>query len=116
MPSGIRSKFTVLVALVFVVIPFFGIWVYFHLGSISLICNCVPGDLFPKWASESSVIGGVFTLLPILFADWYLWTRWRSYRREKVLAKTYRAKHEPWYAKTGSERPTGPIKNKPYEE
>jgi cadmium resistance protein CadD (predicted permease) len=115
-PVRLRDRLAIYIAIVFMGIPALGIWIYIHLGAIDLICSCVPGDLFPKWAPESSAIGGIFTLLPMLFANWYLWTRWRSYRLAKKVAAEYQEKHNPWYTKTGADRTTGPIINKPYEE
>jgi cadmium resistance protein CadD (predicted permease) len=111
-PIRLRDKTAVYLAIVFFGIPVLGFWIFVHLGSIDLICSCVPFNMFPKWASESSLIGGIFTLIPIFFADWFVWTRWHSYRQRKVWSAKYADDNKPWYAKTGEERPKGPIKNK----
>jgi hypothetical protein len=71
--------------------------------------------LFPEWSVGANTLGGVVSLLAMMFGNWYLWTRWRSYRLEKKVAAAYQKKHDPWYTKTGDERPKGPIKNKYYE-
>ena len=77
------------------------------LGAIDLICSCVPDDLFPKWAPESSAIGGIFTLLPMLFANWYLWTRWRSYRLAKKSPLNTRRNTIPGTPKQAPTEPQG---------
>ncbi|MEE8046950.1 MAG: hypothetical protein V3T49_08920 [Dehalococcoidia bacterium] len=115
-PIRLRDRIAVYLGIIFFGIPVLGFWVFVHLSAIDMICNCVPFNMFPEWAPKSIWIAGLFSLIPILFADWFVWTRWRSYRREKKWSKKYANKHSPWYAKTGSERPEGPIKNKPYEE
>jgi cadmium resistance protein CadD (predicted permease) len=114
-PVKLHNRVVIYLGIIFIGLPILGIWVFFHLSAIDLICKCVPYNMFPEWAPTSIWIAGLFTLIPLLFADWFVWTRWRSYRMEEKLAKIYAEKHAPWYTKTGDDRPTGPIKNKYYE-
>lgn len=98
-PIRLRDRISVYLAFFWLGIPVLLFWVYIHGGAVDMICDCVPGGFFTKWAPESRVIGGVVTLAAMLFADWYLWVRWRSYRREKKWSKKYADEHAPWYAK-----------------
>ena len=98
-PVKLRHRLSIYFAFIWLGIPVLLFWIFIHMGAVDLICNCVPGRFFPKWAPETRMIGGVVTLAAILFADWFLWVRWRSYRREKKWAAAYTEKHAPWYAK-----------------
>ncbi|MDP7262656.1 MAG: hypothetical protein QF676_08690 [Dehalococcoidia bacterium] len=114
-PIRLHDKTAVYIAIVVVGILVLGFWIFVHLGSVNLICICVPFNMFPKWAPESSAIGGILTLIPMLFADWFAWTRWHSSRQQKKWSARYAEENKPWYAETGVNRPKSLINDKPYE-
>lgn len=114
-PIPLRNKIAVYLGIVFIGLPVLVIWVFFHLSAIDLICNCVPYNMFPERTPASIWIAGLLILPPLLFADWSVWTRWRSYTMENIFSKVYAEQHVPWYAKTGDDRPAEPDKNKYYE-
>ena len=114
-PIPLRNKIAVYLGIILIGLPVLVIWVFFHLSAIDLSCNCVPYNMFPEWTPTSIWIFGLLILTPLLFADWSVWTRWRSYRMEKKFSKIYAERHVPWYTKTGDDRPAEPIKNKYYE-
>ena len=93
-------------------IPLF--WVFFHMAALDFVCNCAGIDA-PDWAPESRIFGAVIIGVPLLVTDWFVLWKWRDHRRKEKWGKKYTAEHLPWYAKTGKDRPTKPIKNKYYE-
>lgn len=78
---------------IFLGIPALLIFAFIHLGVIDMACGCVPLGLFPDWGGGVRIFAALFTGIPLGFADWFVWTRWRSHRLETRLAKAYREKH-----------------------
>ncbi len=117
-PTPVREKLWVKLlfypALIFIGLPALVVWVGMHLVGLSFICDCavIPS---PDWAFASRWFGAIVVMIPLLLADWFVIWKWRDHRRKEKWAKKYAAEHQPWYAKTGSDRPTTPIKNEPYE-
>ncbi len=86
-------------ALIFLGIPALLLLILIHLGVVDLICNCVPFGLFTDLTPGSRIFAAGVTAIPVGLADWFVWTRWRSYRRESKWANAYREKHLPDYAR-----------------
>lgn len=117
-PTPVRDKLWVRIvyypAIIFFGIPAITIWVLLHVSAIDFACNCTPiGEII--FATDLRISGAILTGAPLLIADWFVWWKWRDHRRKVKQAKAYAEEHAPWYAKTGDDRPTGPIKNKYYE-
>jgi hypothetical protein len=117
-PTPVREKRWVKIlywpALIFLGIPALYVWALLHLAGAEFACACTP-IVAPEWAPESRVIGGIIILVPLLIADWFVIWKYRDFKRKEKWEKKYTDQHTLWYAKTGEDRPKGPIKNKYYE-
>ena len=91
-PIPLRNKISVYLGIIFIGLPALGIWVFIHLSAIDLICDCVPYNIFTEWTPTSIWIAGLLTLIPLIFADWFVSTQWRSYRMERKILKSLRGK------------------------
>ncbi|TDI89396.1 MAG: hypothetical protein E2O75_07545 [Chloroflexi bacterium] len=91
------------------------VWVLMHLVALDFACRCSPIP-FPDWGLSARIFGAIVVGAPLLLTDWFVWWKWRDHRRKEKWAAAYAEKHAPWYARKGSERPAGPIKNKWYDE
>ena len=117
-PTPVREKHWVKLlfwpAAIFLGIPALAVWTMIHLSAIEFACACTP-IVAPEWAAETRYMGAIFTGVPILIADWFVIWKYRDFKRKEKWEKKFTEEHKPWYAKTGKDRPKGPIKNKYYE-
>lgn len=117
-PTPVREKHWVKPlywpAAIFLGIPALAVWALFHLSALEFACACTPIDA-PAWAADARYMGAILTGVPILIADWFVIWKYRDFKRKEKWEKKYTEEHTPWYAKTGEDRPKGPIKNKYYE-
>lgn len=116
-PTPVREKSWVRImfwpSVILLGIPTLGFWALLHIAALEFACACTPMET--EWHTSSRVMGTILLGAPLLFADWFVWWKWRDHRRTQNWAKKHTENNKPWYAKTGNDRPTGPIKNKPYE-
>jgi len=117
-PKPVREKRWVKLffwpAVIFFGIPAAAIWFFMHLVGLSFVCDCGPVQE-PEWAALSRGFGVIVVAVPLLIADWFVIWKYRDYRRKQKWEKKYTEENAPWYAKTGEDRPKGPVKNEYYE-
>ena len=101
-------------ALILLGLPAICLWIVFHMVAVNFACDCMP-IAGPNWGGFVRGFGAIWTGVPLLIADWFVIWKYRDFKRKEKWAKKYTEEHAPWYAKTGDDRPKGPIKNKPYE-
>lgn len=117
-PTPVRekhwSRYFFWPGLIYLGVPALGLWALIHMAAIDFACDCL-GYAPNKWAVPLRVFGAIVIGVPTLFADWFVFWKYREIRRKKKWEEQYTAANLPWYATTGDERPKGPIKNKYYE-
>jgi hypothetical protein len=117
-PTPVREKRRVKLfywpALIVLGIPTLWLWILLHLAAIEFACACTP-IVAPEWTADARVFGAIVIGTPLLIADWFVIWKYRDFKRKQKWEKKYTEEHTPWYAKTGDDRPKGPIKNEYYE-
>ena len=117
-PIPVREKHWVKLlfwpAAIFLGIPALAVWAVIHLSAIEFACACTP-IVAPEWAVDARYTGAIFIGVPVLIIDWFVIWKYRDFKRKEKWEKKFTEEHKPWYAKTGEDRPKGPIKNKYYE-
>ncbi len=117
-PTPVREKRWVKLlfwpAAIFIGIPAALIWILLHMVAANFACDCM-GIVTPDWHVVSRTFGTIVVGIPVLLADWFVIWKYRDFKRKEKWEKKYTAEHTPWYAKTGDDRPKGPVKNKHYE-